>query len=830
MRRCFCRGKFEGVRKIRYNLLIICALLTNSVLVFGQEDQNGTARNALRIQLCSGFITVVKDASVDLDSSLVFASKYSGISRIPIILEGIDPKYFQEDLKWMDQRNPVLFEKKSQQQTGRRHAQSLFLLGAYFAFCPGLNTSYNDRAIKNLNQARSELEGLRLTNLTAHCLILIAKCYLKKGDTIAANRYLKSITGDKQLAGNKRLLAKAYTYAGTYYPYLPTTSKLRLGMLDSALKIYQELKDVISQVNILQNIGYLNFASGQPDKTAAAVGNALAIQRSIKFPYTHYSTDLLSFLAMVRANYPQQLAIALETVRTAEVTRDSVGLPYFYMRVGASYTIVGNHVAESNIWYNKSLGEFIKYRGDASLYRLFANQEYVISGFGGSKKLLGLLQDMLKNYPPRNSIQRQDLFVLFGACYEDIGEYKLAEKYYLSAESLTVANDISEGNKARGHLYSIIADFYIHIHNYTKAKFYISKYLSKNKGRGPEWIYEVDVYRALFKIDSAQGKFDAMKNLYRYVELRDKMYTNKKDFQLEELNVRYQTLQKQKDLAMYKAKNLLQQQQAKASSRVMYIGFASLFIIICFVLARFISKQKSNRQLSLQKDEINKKNSLLETVIREKDDLLISKEWLLKEVHHRVKNNLQLVMSLLNSQTNYLKDESAMKAVLESKHRVLAMSLIHQTLYSSENVSSIEMSDYIKTVVEYLQESYETKTKIYFEQQIEPLRLDISFAVPVGLILNELVTNAIKYAFPTEGQNRITISFFKSAEREITLIIADNGRGLPGDFNNSTTKSFGITLIRGLTEDLDGKLSMESHLGTTATLVFEYSEIFKKVS
>lgn len=830
MQRSFGKEKLNRIRKWRCSLFLLFALLCKSVIAYGQDDQVQIARNSLRMQLCSGFITVVKDARVDLDSSLVFASKYSGISRIPIILEDIDPGYFQVDLKWMDRGSHVNFEKKIQFQTGKFRAQNLFLLGAYLAFSPGLNTPKNDQAIKILNLARAELSSQHLTNLTAHCLILTGKCFLKKGDTISALQYFKLVTENKTLKADKRILAKALTYEGTYYPFLPTTSPLRVGFLESALKIYQELNDAISQVNILQNIGYLNFASGKLDKTSDAVLKALEIQRAIKFPYTHYTTDLLSFLASIKADYPQELAIALETVKTAEATRDSVGLPFFYTRVGSANSVAGNHIAESNVWYNKALAEFTKYGGDASLYRLFGNPDYIIYGLGGSKKLLQMLKSMLKNYPPSNTVQREDLYIVFGTCYEDLGQYKLAEKYYLSAEALTKINDVSEGNRARGYIYSLIGNFYIHNHNYQKAKFYISKYLSKQKGHGPEWIYQVDAYWALFKIDSAQGKFDAMKNLYKYVELRDRMYTESKNLQHEELNVKYQTLQKKKDLEMYKARNLLQQQQAEASRRVMYIGFASLFIIILFILARYVSKQKSNRLLSLQKEEIDKKNHLLETVVMEKDDLLISKEWLLKEVHHRVKNNLQLVMSLLNSQTNYLKDESAMKAVMESKHRVLAMSLIHQTLYSSENVSSIEMSDYIKTVVDYLQESYETKTKIYFEQQIEPLRLDVSFAVPVGLILNELVTNAIKYAFPIAAQHRITISFFKSAEREVTLIVADNGKGLPDNFEPLNTKSFGITLVRGLTDDLNGNLTLENRSGTTATLVFAYSEMFKKVS
>ncbi|AYL94309.1 tetratricopeptide repeat-containing sensor histidine kinase [Mucilaginibacter celer] len=800
--------------------------------LFARAQYRGTpaALNAARIQLCSGLLTVAKDAGVDLDSTLVLASHASRISRVPVIMEDMTGDYAAESLTWMDKGQQKVFEQRIAGEKGEAHAKDMLALGAYLAFSPGLSTVRNDQAINVLNQALRELAACKLSRLYAQGLILKGKCLIKKVDTLAGVPCFDIIKSDPRFRNDKRLMAKALTYEGTYYPYLPSTSPLRIKFLQAAVKIYQELKDEISQVNVLQNIAYLSFAAGKPDRTLAAVQQTLAIQHEIKFPYTHYSTDLLCFLAFIRGDYPRALSIAVESVRTAEMTKDSIGLAYFYLRVSDAYWAADGHSAESNLWANKALRGFMKYGGDASLYRVLGNMDLVHYSYGSSKKLLRLLNGMMKSYPPRNTIQRQDLYSVFGSCYEEIGDFRNAEKYYLSAVALADSNDFSTANRFRGYVYISIGNFYIHRKNYSRARSYFISYLTGKPGRGAEWAYRLDAYHSLFRIDSAQGKFDAMKNLYQFFRLRDSIYTGQKNKAFEELNVRYHTLQKQKDLDMYRSKSLLQQQEARASRRNMYIGFAALLIVILFILARFISKQKSNRLLSLQKEEIDKKNHLLETIVREKDELLVSKEWLLKEVHHRVKNNLQLVMSLLNSQTNYLKDEAAMKAVLESRHRVLAMSLIHQTLYSSENVSSIEMGNYIRTVVEQLQESYETRGHIYIELQIEQLRLDVSLAVPVGLILNELVTNAIKHAFELRDANRIVVSFFKSAEEEITLIVADNGKGIPGDLDTSTTGSFGITLINGLTEDLNGNFSLENLAGTTATLVFRYEDVFSRAS
>lgn len=254
-----------------------------------------------------------------------------------------------------------------------------------------------------------------------------------------------------------------------------------------------------------------------------------------------------------------------------------------------------------------------------------------------------------------------------------------------------------------------------------------------------------------------------------------------------------------------------------------------LLLVIFIICIRYVEKQRSNRLLKKQKDEIDKKNSQLEHIVKEKTDLLIAKEWLLKEVHHRVKNNLQIVMSLLNSQTTYLKDEAALSAVMESRHRVQAMSLIHQKLYKSDNVSNIAMVDYIKSLIEYLKESFKTKLTIYFELQIDPIDLDITQAIPVGLILNELVTNAIKYAFPYSENDRITISFFKSDIDEISLIVADNGRGLSKEFDAPNSNSFGMKLIQGLTDDLNGKFFISSTSGTLVKIVFKYENFYQSL-
>jgi two-component sensor histidine kinase len=225
--------------------------------------------------------------------------------------------------------------------------------------------------------------------------------------------------------------------------------------------------------------------------------------------------------------------------------------------------------------------------------------------------------------------------------------------------------------------------------------------------------------------------------------------------------------------------------------------------------------------LLYRQSRLRKKNN---TVITHKNEqlqhLLTEKEWLLKEIHHRVKNNLQIVMSLLNSQSVYIDNDAALTAIHDSQHRVHAMSLIHQKLYSTENVSSIEMSIYIRELVSYLNESFDTERRIRFEFDIDPLEMDVSHAVPLGLIMNEAITNSIKYAFPDGRNGIVSLSLSDVSENHYLLSIADDGIGIPNDFKK--TGSLGMSLIKGLSEDLDGNFSMENKNGTIIRISFMY--------
>ncbi|RZM75718.1 PAS domain S-box protein [Leptolyngbya iicbica] len=201
---------------------------------------------------------------------------------------------------------------------------------------------------------------------------------------------------------------------------------------------------------------------------------------------------------------------------------------------------------------------------------------------------------------------------------------------------------------------------------------------------------------------------------------------------------------------------------------------------------------------------------------------LEEKELLLKEIYHRVKNNLQVIFSLLNLQANNLDDAHAKAALRESQNRIIAMSLVHEKLYQSSDLAHIELSDYVTSLAKSLLETYRFEvSKVSLDIKIAHCCLDIETAIPCGLILNELITNSLKYAYPQGQPGILSIESKSSDARRIVLTIRDNGIGLSPGFDLQQISSLGLQLVRNLAKQLRGEIQIvPSSLGTEFELSF----------
>jgi len=205
---------------------------------------------------------------------------------------------------------------------------------------------------------------------------------------------------------------------------------------------------------------------------------------------------------------------------------------------------------------------------------------------------------------------------------------------------------------------------------------------------------------------------------------------------------------------------------------------------------------------------------------------LQEKELLLREIHHRVKNNLQVISSLLSLQSRSSKDEQAIEMAKESQNRIKVMALIHEKLYRSKDFANVEFNDYLKNLVHDLFASYKVSTsRISLKMDIENISLGIDTAIPTGLIINELVTNCLKYAFSkdTDGEVRISLRSLDDGHNE--LVVSDNGIGLPEKLDIKKAESLGLRMITNLTErSLHGKVKINRDNGTEFQIIFKEKE------
>src|SRR5579884_79690 len=201
---------------------------------------------------------------------------------------------------------------------------------------------------------------------------------------------------------------------------------------------------------------------------------------------------------------------------------------------------------------------------------------------------------------------------------------------------------------------------------------------------------------------------------------------------------------------------------------------------------------------------------------------LEEKEVLLREIHHRVKNNLQVISSLLDLQSRYISDEQSNNIFKESQSRIKSMAFVHEKLYQSKDLARINLAEYIRDLATNLFHSYGvSSTAIKLKITADDTLLDINTAVPLGLVINELVSNSLKHGFPKEREGKINIELRSDNNGKFTLTVSDNGVGFSKDLDFQNTKSLGLRLVRTLTDQLKGNIEIRSNGGTEFKIIFE---------
>ena len=702
--------------------------------------------------------------------------------------------------------------------------------GIYYLGKPGADLKDIKTAESYFGKAFTLSDSTKLKYYWQKSLYELGNASIRRGDLKKGRRLFIRVIANLQKDGDNVSLAEAWFQFGQAFMNIKAHFSPQLvddrnydemmkcfhTALDYAKKGFD--KELQSQI-LVQMADFEYLEKGNLIDAENLYTQVLAFKKDIGTSKMQEAYSGLMALNYFRGDFSKALYFGMEAVTSAEGEEGYNNLDIVYFYFGNIYRDMGDK-QKSLEQYQKSLAET---EGKGEFEYLYAatvrNYVRVMIAQGKEQQALAFLQAQEKKHPPVYPITRTMFAESFGHCYNALKEYALAEKYF---GEMSVWSKRIGGIRAI-YLYYAIGKFYFDTRQYAKSDDYLSQVLAAPPGIVPVSILQ-RAHLMSFKIDSAASNYvSAIDHFRKHSELKDSVFNEIKSRQIEELKIKYETEKKEKDIKLLT--NQTQLQEAAQTRNIIVAGVAFLILLMGMGYYRYYTKQQSHEKLQAKQEVINQKNLSLENLISEQGKLLNEKEWLLKEIHHRVKNNLQIVMSLLNTQSAFIDNEAALKAIRHSQHRMFAMSLIHQKLYESQSVAKVQMLVYIEELVEYLRDSFDANDRVDFNTKIDFIELDVAQAVPVGLILNEAITNSIKSAFVGRERGIITIVMEWLDEDELSLVISDNGVGLASDFSVEKTKTLGMSMMSGLSRQLGGTFVIENRDGLTITIIFKVEKV-----
>jgi two-component sensor histidine kinase len=791
-------------------LLLLHFFTTTS---FSQNETNKLKLQKDRLMLhnVAIYLRNVNQGSIDIDSAMILACK---AHKLPYTLA--NDEGFNDGSNFPG-NNLITnnYARGAELLLPRLHTTDQIKLalqiGSFYLFKAGTKKDDLKNALLYINKAQKLAEKSRIQKWHFQSKYLLAKYYYQAGKPQLSSTIFSQLVTAARKTQNEKILAEAIDNQGTF---MPDSNKEKASILSEALAIYKKTGNKEKEIETYMKIIPVHFWTGNMKLAKQELLTSLSLQKKIGFLYTQYTETTISYIELFHNNFKDALYYALRSVSSMEKTKDYAFADSFYIRLGNIYNSTG-YYEDAIKFYQKGIEYNQREINAGTWYKSFFGAVRSLMNNSKYSEALKYLETNSKKYPPKNNLDNMILNQLKARCYEELGKLKEAEVCYEKLDFFAKKLNTAETAKDVADCCSIMALFYVKIHKPEKAEEITNRILATTHHTEGFSRYVLEL--TLFKIDSLNGKyFSAIEHMRNYTRIQDSMDNITKNHDYENLKFKFETSAKVQNIKSLKQQTDLQKRELHSSRLLNTISISSLLLLLIIIILlynRAKIKQRSTSRLQLKEKEIKLKNVKLERLVEEK-------EWLLKEIHHRVKNNLQTVISLLNSQSSYLKDDLAISTIKNSQNRIYAMSLIHQRLYQEDNVSMINMPDYCNELVEYLKESFNAEY-IHFEVKIASIELDISQAIAVGLITNEIITNSIKYAFKDSSNCKIRFSLSEVSENCYMLEISDNGIGTLDTTELQNSNSFGMTLINGLSNTLEGDLVVKNENGLSFQLVFK---------
>ncbi len=634
----------------------------------------------------------------------------------------------------------------------------------------------------------------------------------------------------KNIDFTKGIAESYYTIAEAYWGWNIYDSAIYY--CKKALKNYESIHDTLSMAHKLYKISFYYSVASRIEEAIDAINKSRYYYECVDNILKIYECAYAQFYYQNQLqNIEKQEAYLNDMAELIEKLDEKSQKAHFYIAKADYFVDKANLKPAMDLYYKAvKASEEVKDSFQLSkAYGGIANVNYILKDYKTAIKYYLLQKNIFLSNEVESQYHLGNTYNCLGQCYNALGEIDTAKEYL--RKSLVIRQRIKYNLETASTLNNLAFSHYKKGDSLDIALAYLDESLELNHGiennegvatdlvlKGKIYYKKKNYYTAIrmaglgleiaekynlpvIIIESTNllglvyADLGHYQKAYHFItrsnRLNDSLLTGEDHKKITQLEMQRSFDEKQKETELkHLQENLQMEAELKRNKLVKNFSIVAglLFILLgVFIFRSFIRSRRSEKE----------------------------KEILLKEIHHRVKNNLQIISSLLNLQSGTLSDDLNKTAVIESRSRVKSMALIHQLLYQSEMFTNINFASYLEQLMSSLHSTYcKPGENIQYKISAEPILLDIDIAIPLGLIINELATNAYKYAFPEKKEGNIEISLIQQSGHNILLSIADNGIGLPEKIDIQKTNSLGLRLVNLLVKQLKANINHERKNGT----------------
>ena len=683
--------------------------------------------------------------------------------------------------------------------------KTLIHLAEYHIWKKGELAINLDSANTCLTEADRLNRTVQSTELAGHLLLMKGFMLTERGKRKEGEAVVKQSIPLLQKANSQRLLGMAYFELQAFYDYSDAAERSeRIRITGLAVKAFHLAKDEELEGWALTTLGDLYGIQEEYAISNGYLLQAVTVYEAIGHKKVQDVYELLGRNCNNQGDYRHAFEYALLALKAAKATNDSsMQMATINNLLGSLYRNASR--AEMSIgYYHEGLNIALRHKDGPNALLLVYVLGRTYLDINQPRKALEILDALPRGLlDSSNARVKAIMGMLYMEGYYVEKQQRKAYKYAATLEKLIEENALTA--EWANRVCIALVRYHLKGHDIAKARLYLDRCMTVSLlPTSPEWVSRYDIS---YKVDSAEGNYRAaFYDLLKYKTQDDLLHNDVKTRQFQQLDVEYETSKKVDSISLLTQKTNLQAtnlQQAHLIRNITMIGIVLALAVIGLLYRQYQLKQRNNKTMAI-------KNEYLEHLVTEK-------EWLLQEVNHRVKNNLQTIVSLLELQSDSLSGDAHF-ALQTSQNRIYATSLLYQKLYRGENVSSVNMKVYITELIQHLQDALGNRTFVALTLDIAPIELDVSQGVPLGIIINELITNSFKYAFDQTIPYPEIVVTLAIEHGLASLVIKDNGIGFPDAGEDNF--GIGLKLVKGLAENIKGKATIVSDKGTFVQIIF----------